>query len=111
MLFAHFFLLSDQHYLRFNSPVETFQKTKMKMELRFCGFLMISLYLYIHMNDNIKTLYISYFNNCNTIRRALQINKNANMCKGSSTVSCENQVNRLQKLNKSFKLSRNTCVR
>lgn len=81
------------------------------MELRFCGFLMMRLYLYIHMNDNIKTLYISYFNNCNTIRRALQINKNANMCKGSSTVSCENQVNRLQKLNKSFKLSRNTCVR
>lgn len=103
MLFAHFFLLSDQHYLRFNSPAETFQKTKMKMELRFCGFLMISLYLYIHMNDNIKTLYISLYQ--------LQINKNANMCKGSSTVSCENQVNRLQKLNKSFKLSRNTCVR
>lgn len=43
----------------------------MKMELRFCGFLMISLYLYIYMNDNIKIFYISYFNNCNIIRRVL----------------------------------------
>lgn len=60
------------------------------MELRFCGFLMISLYLYIYMNDNIKIFYISYFNNCNIIRRVLQINKNVNMCKGLFIVLCEN---------------------
>lgn len=56
------------------------------MELIFCGILMKSLYI----NDNIKTLYISHFNTCNTIRRALRIKKNANMCKGAYTIPCDN---------------------
>lgn len=61
---------------------------------------MKSLYLYIHISDNIKTLCISHFNTCNTIRRALRIKKNANMCKGAYTISCENQVYRLMEIEK-----------
>lgn len=47
------------------------RKKTPKVELIFCGILMKSSYI----NDNIKTLYISHFNICNTIRRALRIKK------------------------------------
>lgn len=67
------------------------RKKTPKVELIFCGILMKSSYI----NDNIKTLYISHFNICNTIRRALRIKKNANMCKGAYTIPCENLAYRL----------------